>query len=54
MAGGQEASRGTVVFAVVVAMITLSTIFVSLRFVSRGGVVKRLMLDDYFMALAWV
>lgn len=54
LAGDHASSRSTIVFAVVVAMISLSTIFVSLRFVSRAGVVKRLMLDDFFMGLAWV
>lgn len=48
------ATRGPTVFAVVVVMVCLSTTFVSLRFVSRVGIVKRFMLDDYFMALAWV
>lgn len=48
------ATRGPTVFAVVVVMVCLSTTFVSLRFVSRAGIVKRFMLDDYFMALAWV
>ncbi|KAF1353932.1 major facilitator superfamily domain-containing protein [Delphinella strobiligena] len=48
------ATRGPTVFAVVVVMVCLSTTFVSLRFVSRVGIVKRFMLDDYFMALAWL
>ena len=42
------------VFAVPVAMITCSTVFVFARMVSRAGVVKKVLLDDYFMLVAWV
>ena len=52
--GGSYESRSTAVFTVVVSMICLSTVFVLLRFISRAGIVKKLMLDDYFMGLAWV
>lgn len=51
--GGFE-SRSAVVFSVVITMICLSTTFVAFRFISRGGIVKRISLDDYFIALAWV
>jgi len=32
----------------------LATIFVVLRFISRGLILRRLAIDDLFMALAWV
>ena len=54
LSGDNNVSRGATVFTVVVVMICLSTVFVTLRFISRAGIVKKLMLDDYFMALAWV
>jgi len=54
LGGGDSQSRSTAVFTVVVAMTCLATVFVLLRFISRAGVVKKLMLDDYFMGLAWL
>lgn len=54
LSGGQYESRSTTVFTVVVVMICLSTVFVTLRCISRAGVVKKLMLDDYFMFVAWL
>lgn len=41
------------VFAIVLAMVLLSTIFVSLRMVSRIWIVKKVAIDDYFIVLAW-
>jgi hypothetical protein len=52
--GGGFESRSSAVFAVTVAMITCSTVFVAARMVSRAGIVKKVLLDDYFMLVAWV
>lgn len=54
LSDGDHASRGTAVFTVVVIMTCLSSVFVGLRFISRAGIVKRFMLDDYFIFLAWL
>ena len=54
IAGGGYDSRSSAVFAVTVAMITCSTVFVAARMVSRAGVVKKVLLDDYFILAAWV
>ena len=54
ISGGGYDSRSSAVFAVTVAMITCSTVFVFARMVSRSGVVKKVLLDDYFMLVAWV
>ncbi len=35
-------------------MFVLSTIFVSLRMVSRTWIVRKVTLDDYFIVVAWV
>ncbi|KAL1296885.1 hypothetical protein AAFC00_004500 [Neodothiora populina] len=51
---GQYDSRSTTVFTVVVVMTCLSTTFVTLRCISRAGIVKKFMLDDYFMMVAWM
>ncbi|KAG9753864.1 hypothetical protein KCU73_g5789, partial [Aureobasidium melanogenum] len=53
MDGGGYDSRSSVVFAVTVAMITCSTVFVFARMASRAGIVKKVLLDDYFMLVAW-
>ncbi|KAK4549828.1 hypothetical protein LTR36_005129 [Oleoguttula mirabilis] len=45
--------RGEAVLGVTVIMVVLSSIFVSLRMISRAAIVKKLSLDDYFMMLAW-
>lgn len=47
-------NRGPVVLAVTVALLGASTVVVSLRLVSRIGVVRKVSLDDYLIALAWV
>ncbi|THW00783.1 MFS general substrate transporter [Aureobasidium pullulans] len=54
ISGGGYDSRSSAVFAVTVAMITCSTVFVFARMVSRAGVVKKVLLDDYFMLVAWL
>jgi fucose permease len=45
--------RAAPVLAVSVALIVLATIFVFFRMVSRGAIVKKIALDDYFMMIAW-
>lgn len=40
--------------AVSIALAVLSTVFVLLRVLSRGAIVKKIALDDYFMVLAWI
>ena len=40
--------------AVTIAMIVLSSLFVSFRMLSRAAIVKKISLDDYLMVLAWV
>jgi hypothetical protein len=47
-------SRSTTVLAVTAALMTAATIFVSLRLISRGGIVRRLGWDDAAIVLAWV
>ena len=47
-------NRGHVVLGVGLAMLYSSTVFVFLRLVSRAGIVKKVMLDDYFIIIAWV
>lgn len=45
--------RGEVVFAVTIVVFSLATVVVALRMLSRGYIVKRIHLDDYFILLAW-
>ena len=47
-------TRSPAVLAVTVIMICLSSLFVLFRYLSRGWLVKRIGLDDWFMLLAWV
>ncbi len=46
--------RGPDVFAVTTSMISLATLFVAGRAVSRVGIVRRTGWDDYTMLLAWL
>lgn len=46
--------RGPTVLTVTVVMLCLSTAFVTLRLISRIGVVKRVSMDDYAIIIAWV
>jgi hypothetical protein len=46
--------RGPVVLGVSTAMITVSSVFVGLRFASRIGIVRRVGWDDYTILIAWV
>ncbi|KAK3897264.1 hypothetical protein C8A05DRAFT_39188, partial [Staphylotrichum tortipilum] len=46
--------RGPDVFAVTTAMISLATLFVAARAVSRVSIVRRTGWDDYTMLLAWL
>ncbi|KAK5127659.1 hypothetical protein LTR85_007000 [Meristemomyces frigidus] len=50
---GYFQGRSEAVLAVTIIMVVLSTIFVSLRMVSRAAIVKKLSVDDYIMMLAW-
>lgn len=57
MAGAQELmsqDRGTAVLTVTIIMLCCSTVFVTLRLISRFGVVKKVGSDDYAIILAWV
>ncbi|KAH0262074.1 MFS monosaccharide transporter-like protein, partial [Aureobasidium melanogenum] len=54
MSGGGFDSRSSVVFSVTVAMIACSTVFVFSRIASRAGIVKKVLLDDYFILVAWL
>ena len=47
-------NRGPVVLAVTIALLVASTAVLSLRLVSRIGIVRRVSWDDYFIMLAWV
>jgi len=46
--------RAAPVLAVSVALIVLATVFVFFRMLSRGAIVKKIAMDDYFMMVAWV
>lgn len=46
--------RGPVVLAVTAASLACCTVFTVLRLISRFGVVKKPMWDDYFIILAWL
>lgn len=45
--------RSETVLAVTIVMVTISSLFVGFRILSRGAIVKRIMLDDYFILVAW-
>ena len=47
-------NRGPAVFALSAAMIACSSVFVFFRMASRIGIVKKVMLDDYFIIFAWL
>jgi hypothetical protein len=47
-------SRGPLVLAVSAATLACCTVFTLLRLISRFGVVKKPMWDDYFIILAWL
>lgn len=46
--------RGQTVLAVVIALLCASTVFTTLRLISRFGIVKRVSKDDYAIIVAWV
>ena len=50
---GDFQERSEPVFAVVIAFVVISTIFVFLRMISRTLIVRKVTLDDYFIVLAW-
>ncbi|QGA13596.1 hypothetical protein EYB26_001246 [Talaromyces marneffei] len=47
-------SRATPTLVVTIVFFVLASIFVALRFVSRVGVVRKVVLHDYLILLAWV
>jgi hypothetical protein len=49
-----EADRGPTVRVVSVVFLVLATLFVTLRMISRVGIVKKVSVDDYVMCFAWV
>lgn len=50
----ESQNRGPTVLTVTIVMLCLSTVFVTLRLISRIGVVKRVSMDDYAIIIAWV
>ena len=46
--------RGPSVLAVTIVLLAISTVAVALRLISRTGIVKHVLKDDYFIVLAWV
>jgi hypothetical protein len=46
--------RGTAVLGVTIALLVVSTIFVTLRLISRAWIVRKVSWDDWFIVLAWV
>lgn len=46
--------RGKPVFIVSVIILVLASVFVCFRMISRGAIVKKIALDDWFMGLAWL
>jgi hypothetical protein len=49
-----HASRGPLVLAVTAATLACCTVFTLFRLISRFGIVKKPMWDDYFIILAWL
>lgn len=47
-------SRGPLVLAVTAATLACCTVFTLFRLISRFGIVKKPMWDDYFIILAWL
>jgi len=54
LAGDGVQDRGPVVLAITIALLVASSIFVTLRLISRIGIVKKVTLDDWFITLSWV
>ncbi|KAK4657104.1 hypothetical protein QC762_209980 [Podospora pseudocomata] len=50
----EHADRGPAVLAVTAATLTLASVFVAARMVSRIGIVRRFGADDYIIVLAWL
>ncbi|KAK3714179.1 hypothetical protein LTR37_007981 [Vermiconidia calcicola] len=50
---GSFRGRSGAVLAVTVIMLLLTTLFVSLRMLSRAAIVKKVTVDDYLILLAW-
>lgn len=47
-------SRATPTLVVTIVFFVLASVFVALRFVSRVGVVRKVVSHDYLILLAWV
>ena len=47
-------NRGPTVLAVTTLLLAISTLAVVLRLISRMGIVKHVLKDDYFIIVAWV
>ena len=47
-------SRATPTLVVTIVVFVLASVFVALRFVSRVGVVRKVVSHDYLILLAWV
>jgi hypothetical protein len=52
--GADTPDRGPLVRVVTAVVITLSTVVVFLRFISRGLIVRHLSSEDYCLLLGWV
>ena len=46
--------RGPTVLVVVIALLSVSTVFIILRLISRYGIVRRASNDDRAIIVAWV
>lgn len=49
-----ETNRGPTTLVITIVFLVLSSIFVTLRFISRAGIVRKVSIDDYVMLFAWV
>jgi hypothetical protein len=47
-------NRGPTVFVVTLVIITVATVFVVLRLISKWGVTRKANADDYVIILGWV
>ena len=50
---GSLQGRSQAVLAVTVVLLVLCTLFIVLRMISRGAIVKKIAMDDYFIVAAW-
>jgi hypothetical protein len=47
-------NRGPTVYAVVLALIIVATVFIVLRVISKLGITRRATADDFVAIVAWV